>query len=276
MPEKRPVPDTAEDISDRDFRAFEDILLNEDPDEFQENRIDTRKPSDDPSPFTAQSSFTVRDIAGARHEARSEQAQSTDEALNAPIAPDYETWRENPDQYDLPGIDTISRDRLRERGREAVQRALDSGAVDSVGTSDFDGGTKGRFNRKFTREDGENVMKRTINRKPNLDDEEDFASFAEGPVLAHEAGHAFDNEAADSSADADFASESGLFDDEQLDEEATRLSKRARGEFAESQLDYRESDTERFADAFALAEVEPQAAKREAPNLFEKIQNDFM
>lgn len=50
---------------------------------------------------------TTDDLFSARrvHEDRSERAQSVDESRKAEVTTDFETWAENPDRFDFPGID---------------------------------------------------------------------------------------------------------------------------------------------------------------------------
>jgi len=36
---------------------------------------------------------------------RSDQAKAVNEALDAPVADSFDEWRENKDEYDIPGVD---------------------------------------------------------------------------------------------------------------------------------------------------------------------------
>lgn len=259
------------------FRNLESSLESEDPEEFRENRFSRRKASDPVTPFTTQPFGTVRNVANVRHEERSEVAQGTDEAFNAPIAPDYETWRENPDEYDLPGVDTIPQEERDRRGRAAAEAAQDTGLVDRVERTGFDReGRRGQFsadvpNRVVTDDD---EIDRTIQARPDLDDESPV--FQEGPVLAHETGHAIDFAAG--GLTERFGSEFDFFDgrDADLRDEAERLSERVRGSIEDGQRAYREDSRELVADAFAAMTIEPRAARREAPNLVDALQTEFV
>lgn len=259
------------------FENLESSLKSEEQEEFQENRFNRRKGSDDVTPFTARPSTTVRNVANVRHEERSEVAQETDEAFNAPIAPDYETWRENPDQYDLPGVDTIPQEERDRRGRAAAEAAQEAGLVDAVERVPFDAaGRRGEFSadvpdRVVTDEDD---IDTSIQARPDLDDEAPV--FQEGPVLAHETGHAIDFAAGGPTES--FGSEFDFFEGREADlkTEAKRLTERVRGSIEDGRKSYREDSRELVADAFASMAVEPRAARREAPNLVDALQAEFV
>jgi len=259
------------------FNNLESSLQSEDREDFQQNRFTRRKSSDDVTPFTAQPLGTVRNVANVRHEERSEVAQGTDEAFNAPIAPDYETWRKNPDQYDLPGIDTIPQEERDKRGRAAAEAAQEAGLVDRVEREPFDAvGRRGEFtaevpDRIVTDEDD---IDTSIQARPDLDDESPV--FQEGPVLAHETGHAIDFAAGGPTER--FGSEFDFFEgrEEDLRAEAERLTERVRGSIEDDSRSYREDSRELVADAFASMAVEPRAARREAPNLVDALQTEFV
>lgn len=220
----------------------------------------------EPSPFniTPLLPQTIEEI----HDQRSEKAQIADESFNAPLAPDAEAWAENPDRFDFPGIDTIPRDRLLERANNAAEKAIDRGSLDSVQEKDMKDAL-GRFTGSPN-----TVPNNVIKTRSNLDTMPTVGQ-AKGPVLAHEVGHAEDFDAAEGTG---FSTQTGFFEsddpDEELLTEATQLSVRARGGF-EADDEYRTENMEIFADAFGLAQTEPRAVKRDAPKLFEKIEEEF-
>lgn len=256
------------------FQSLESKLQKEEPDEFRENRFTRRKADDAVTPFTSQPLPTARNVGHVRHQERSERAQTADENYNAPIAPDYETWAENPDRYDLPGVDTIPQDERDARGQAAARKAKEAGLIDKIEETGLDGNMRGQFTtddprRVATGEEPE----RKIQREPDLDDE--YPVFQTGPVLAHEAGHAIDFEVGIGER---FGSQGDFFQgrDEDLESEAKTLTKRMRGSISPGEQAYREDNRELIADAFASMAIEPRAAKREAPNLVQALQEEFV
>jgi len=78
--------------------------------------------------------FRNEDLSEARdqHAERNRFERTADESFNAKIALDYDTWSDNPNQYDMPGVDTIPRERRLERTRQAAKPLADKGLVDTV------------------------------------------------------------------------------------------------------------------------------------------------
>jgi hypothetical protein len=269
---------TLDDGSEIDADIFENLessLAEEDPESFQENRF-TRRKSDDPvTPFTAEPLPTASNVAQKRHAERSERAQHVDEEYNAPIAPDYETWQKNPNRYDLPGVDTIPQSERDRRGREAAESAKEAGLIDTVEETSLGGNMRGKFTTDDPRAlpTGEQ-SERKIQKEADLDDE--YPVFQEGPVLAHETGHAIDFAVGGENTES-FGSEFDFFEgrEEDLEQEARTLTKRLRGSISPGEQAYREDNRELVADAFAAMAIEPRAAKREAPNLTEALRTEF-
>jgi len=268
---------TLGDGSEVDAEIFENLessLREEDPNDFQQNRFSRRKSDDPTTPFTAEPLPTAQNVATARNRERSEIARETDEAFNAPIAPDYETWAENPDRYDLPGVDTIPQEERDRRGRTAAESVQEAGLIDSIEREELGGSMRGKFTTEDPRDmpSGEQPD-RTIKAEPDLDDE--FPLFQEGFVFAHEAGHAVDFEVG---IGEQFGSQGDFFQgrEEDLESEAIALTERVRGSISPGQQAYREDNRELVADAFAAMAVEPRAARREAPNLVEALQTEFV
>lgn len=246
------------------FEDLESRLLDDDPSEFQETRLETRKENDEPTPFTSQTSFSARKAASVRHEERTERAQSVDEHYNAPIAPDYETWRENPDQYDMPGVDTIPEDELARRGRGFLQSAQGQGIVNEVDESSISGTKRGEFSAE---RDGDE-FRTEVQADPQQ--QADFQAFGEGSVIAHETGHAVDFDAA---GGENFKSRRAFFSRSDGDtyQQAIDLSERVRGTIDSGRAQYRQDERELIADSIASIALEPQAARREAPELVDAV-----
>lgn len=272
------------------FADMEETLRKDTEDEERRrNRFNVK--GDDPiTPFTTAGSFTVNDIAGARHQVRSRHARTADESFNAPVAPDYQTWRRHPDRYDLPGVDTIPDERLRERAGGFLSEAQRAGAVQEFREGDEAITIGDRFRGQFS-----GAGKVVALRPEEKLMEESLPSMRPGPVLAHEVGHAVDFEAAPADVEANptgfaFASEveahrenigaaidlarrkergeidiAGRGAEEELLTELRSLSVRARGEFDSDEDEYRASLKEVMADALGVYRLEPRAVKREAP-----------
>lgn len=256
------------------FEGLRESLQEDHEDGFLETRFSRRKSSDPTTPFTAEPNPTVQNVAATEHAERSERAQHVDEEYNAPIAPNYETWAENKNRYDLPGVDTIPKEERDRRGREAAEKARETGLIDRVRRTELEGGMRG----KFTADDPRGVAsgeepEREIQAEPDLDEE--YPVFQEGSVFAHEAGHAIDFEVG---VGERFGSQGDFFEarEEDLKNEAIALTERMRGAIDPGEQAYREDERELVADAFASMAVEPRAAKREAPNLVETLRKEFV
>lgn len=188
------------------------------------------------------------DVEG-RMAKRSPEARQADRSFNAPLTFDEEKWLEDPNRWDYPGVDTVPAQRRAERTTEKAQR----GGF-RINPGSLPGGVAGR-------QTGDTA---------NVDV---GSSFDPVSTAAHEIGHA---------AESSIAGRGGLseqlFDDEQVREEAEQLAVRNRKmatsfDSIEAAYDERDIDSELFADAFAVATQEPRAAKREAPTLFRKLQD---
>jgi len=233
------------------------------------------------------------------HEARSEKAQSADESFNAPIAPTLGHWVRDPNRWDLPGVDTIAPEVGRKRAESFLTNLQDYGIVETVTEKESiesQSATRTALGL-FRVADREVLLRKDLERWYNR---------ISGFTAAHEAGHAIDYvemqrqrlkqpKYFDLPEGIDFLPEDQeridtLFQDseETIDEQLDRLTVRARGayvgndpdeEFADIRADedeeyseYRSGLDEKMADAFALAVLEPRATKREAPELFEFLQ----
>jgi len=249
------------------FENLEETLLEEDDEDFQTNRFSRQKAEDPISPFTAEPFGTVKNVAGKRHNERSERAQDVDEQQNAPIAPNYETWAENPNRYDLPGVDTIPAGRQAARAEHAAKIAQQRGDVDRVEQKGSAKNLQGKFSPRGNKTYGkdENVVR--VQGNANQPER----------TLAHEIGHVFDFGAGDKRG---FGLTDKLFgldsptsegDTRELTDEAFEVSEKARGDF-KGQESYRREYKELTADIVGQAIIQPRATKRDAPQLFERLE----
>lgn len=194
------------------------------------------------------------DIEKAREQMaeRSSAERRTDRSYNAPITFDYDTWQDNPDHWDMPGVDTIPEQRRAERTKEKASR----GGFD-VTAGKIEGRVAGRAAGDNARVDV-------------------ATSFDPVSTAAHEIGHLAEG----SLGGREKVSEE-LFQDEAVKEEAKELAVRRRAtvssaEAIEDAYDERDIGPELFADAFAVATEEPRAARREAPNLTRELQDQTL
>jgi len=219
--------------------------------------------------------FRDDDIAQARdyHAERSPEERRTDESFNAQIALDYDTWRENPDHYDMPGVDTIPRERRLERTKEAAGELADQGLVETIEAS-----ASGPRKSGVTG----NATAQTARIATAQDDPES--------TLAHELGHLADKAGGGraSLTDAIFGGiggEAETEEQEELREQGARLASRRRKggtlkedwvvEQAEKRSFGGGGFDEVFADAFAEIVEEPRRAKAEAPDLVREIRDEY-
>jgi hypothetical protein len=74
------------------------------------------------------------DAAERRHRARPDRAQRVDEREAAPLTTDPYEWANDPDEYDLPGIDTVRPARVHDR-RSRRARRVDEARVATIADS---------------------------------------------------------------------------------------------------------------------------------------------
>lgn len=184
------------------------------------------------------------------HSERSPEARRADRSFNAEITLDEEEWLENPAQHDFPGVDTVPEARRAERARTAAQRA----GAKAVESGNLSGNTQGR---------------QTGGRIQVDPSENDPVS-----TFAHEVGHLVEPKRG-------FAEENIFEDSEELRQQAATLSERRRFTLESTTPDdvrdkfTQDEDSELFADAVGVAIEEPRAARREAPELVSKIEQEF-
>lgn len=228
---------------------------------------------------TAESPFSVS-VEGPRkksvdkiHESRSERAQDVDEQQNAPITTDEEKWIENKNRYDYPGVDTVPESRQKARAENAARVAQETGAVDKVQYQGQGKNLKGKFSPPGATTYGRGEA---IARVQKTSSDPAF-------TLAHEIGHAFDFGVGDDPNKQGMQEEvfgdpdtyRGMIgrefdeDTDPLTQQAYQLSERVRKGGKGS---YRRKTEELLADSIAASILEPRATQREAPDLFNRIQ----
>lgn len=188
------------------------------------------------------------------HQDRSQEARTADRSFNAKITLDENKWLNNPEEYDFPGVDTIPEQRRAERARTAAQR---SDNIDRVSAKSLAERVQGRFSGGEVSVD----------------------AGAADPVatLAHEVGHGIEPRRG-------FGEEEIFGDSEELRDQAAKLSARRR--FTVNDTDpetmrdrigggTQDEDAELFADVVGAAIEEPRAARREAPDVVSKIEQEF-
>jgi len=204
------------------------------------------------------------------HAERSEAAREADESFNAEqIALNYDQWRSSPNRFDMPGVDTVPRDRRLERTREVAGSLSEKGALEEVNVTPS-GPDKGRSVTGL-------AAGRAVYAASARDDPES--------TVAHELGHiadAADEGRAGITRDI-FGGTAGATEDEQtqrLREEGARLASRRRSLSLRPEVIVEKAEDrdfggggfdEVFADAFAEFVEEPRRARAEAPQLAEKF-----
>lgn len=231
------------------------------------------------SPFTTRVTGTQRQAVERVHNNRSEAAQEADESFNAPTTVDAQKWAKSPNEFDYPGVDTVSDSIQRNRAQKLTEFAESKGVVDDVSVeSDLSVSSTGVGNpmgRASTEEFGTStsVELRDDVEKGDVED----PRFAFGPVLAHEVGHAIDFGSGKTFSEA-LEKESN----EDLRKQAVTVSKTVRGPFedaSDDRVDYRsgegEGSRELVADFVAARTLQPRATERIAPGLTNEFDDEF-
>lgn len=192
------------------------------------------------------------------HSDRPKSEQQADEDSNEPVTTEFGEWEGDLEGLDYPGVDTIPHEKLLKRAQEVLASAE---ALDFVNTVEmpadiYDPQCKGEFKK--------------VPKKIRVDtDPDDFLGYRQGPVLAHETGHAFDVGVGNHGELAGYDErEREVFDTQEALQQAKKISERLRGTIPSGVGDYtsyREGREELFADVFASMVIEPEAAVREGP-----------
>lgn len=268
---ERKYGETFETIKNTPASEIESSILSSENTDFTKGSITARKKEgmEYQSPFTVKASGPRKRSLEKIHQNRSERAQDVDEQQNAPITTDEEKWIENKNRYDYPGVDTIPESRMAARAESAAKVAQEQGALDKV---EQKGNARSGLQGKFSPQGRD-----TYGKEANAVRVQENAS-EPSKTLAHEVGHAFDFGFGESRGFNLGGQLLGL-EDESVDEETERelfeeaknLSKKARGGFG-SKRQYRTRFEELTADVVGQAIVQPRATKRDAPKLFERMQ----
>lgn len=219
------------------------------------------------SPFTVEASGLGPAAVEKIHENRPEREQTVDEQQNAPVTTDEEKWVENKNKFDYPGVDTIPESRQRRRAENAARVAEEQGAADRVEQKGSAKTLQGKFSPSGSS---------TYGREEDVVRVQGTANSPER-TLAHELGHAFDfgfgEDRGYNLTDELFGLDTPVSegDTKELTEQAKNVSQKARGDF-EGQESYRREFTELTADVVGQAIIQPRATKRDAPQLFERLE----
>lgn len=236
--------------------------------EFTGGTYDYKDKSRTESPFTVEASGLGPAAVEKVHESRSERAQDVDEQQNAPVTTDEEKWIENKNRYDFPGVDTIPERRQQARAENAAGVVQDLNAVDRVEQKGSAKTLQGKFSPSGSKTYGRDEDVVRVQGNANQPER----------TLAHELGHAIDfgfgDERGYSLSDELFGLDTPTSEGETeaLVDQAKEVSEKARGDF-EGQESYRREFTELTADVVGQAILQPRATKRDAPQLFDRIED---
>jgi len=203
------------------------------------------------------------------HSKRDKDTRETDESFNAPIALDFNEWKNNPDDFDFPGVDTVPRDTRLERAKKVAEPLAEAGELNEIDVSakgPSEAGVSGR------------AAGNKVEVKSATDDPES--------TLAHELGHQFDKIGGGRSALTQevFGGTGGPPPNNRFDElrnQGAELASRRRSvplkpEVIEDRAEDRNfaggGYDEVFADAFAELVEEPRRARAIAPDLAEEME----
>jgi len=212
------------------------------------------------------------DKARNLHAERSETERRTDESFNAETSLSFSQWKQNPAQYDMPGVDTIPRERRLARTKKAAEELSNQGLVENIEATPS-GPRKSRVSG--------NATGTTARVKTAQDDPES--------TLAHELGHLADKVGGGraSLTNALFGPNMGKAEEEEqeiLRQQGAKLASRRRSVSLKPEVVEERAEEGRFggggfnevfADAFAETVEEPRRAKKEAPDLVKAIQTEF-
>lgn len=264
LPRDRKARERLEDVDPFDI---EDDILSSGHSDFSNKTVEYKDESMTESPFTVETSGLGRKSMEKIHQSRTERAQTVDEKQNAPVTLDEEKWVENKNRYDYPGVDTIPAGRQQRRAEQAAKVAQDFGAVDRVEKKGSAKNLQGKFSPKGSKTYGRDESVARVQGTANQPER----------TLAHELGHAFDYGTGEERGygltnelfDLDTPTSEG--DTETLTEQAFNVSEKARGDF-KGQQSYRRQYKELTADLVGQAIIQPRATKRDAPDLFERLE----
>lgn len=208
--------------------------------------------------------------ARALHADRPSEERHRDELRSDTITRDFDLWKDNMQQYDFPGVDTLSQTIQQHRAEAAAEIA------------------KSIFNLSKIERDVEfkspTVRGKYWSHPPKIElrtSETDFPGWRYPCALAHEIGH---------NADEQIKSRGGFYSDGEVGEhslfetetqlnEARELSERIRGEITAFDVpgmqSYRKKRSEMAADSFAAMILEPERTRQQSPTIAGRLDSVF-
>lgn len=215
------------------------------------------------TPFTLQGGGDKRVEAAQFHQTRDPNVQERDELRNDPVTRDLDKWKDNPQKYDFPHVDTVHHEELKQRATEAEEFVKDVDLLSETRTS-VDFNIDGLYGQYIPGKEVIEIGQDTF----------DFLGYRTGPVLAHEVGHVFYDAV---TPDAGYEESAPIFETDQQQAEAKRISERLHGPIPESDIDgissSRMSESELFAEVFTSVTIEGEAADRIAPNASKRVRD---
>lgn len=230
---------------------------------------------------TVESPFTIRvppdnsppqKLREARqlHADRPRDERRQDELRSDPLTRDLDLWRDNMNEYDFPGVDTLSLTIQQKRAEAAADIAQSLFNLSTIerGVSFDDPTVRGRYWTNPPK-----IELRTS--------DTDFVGWRYPCVLAHELGHHADNQAKywrRFYSEGEVGTDS-LFETQTQITQAGALSERLRGEITERDIpgaqNYRKTKSEKAADAFAAMIIEPDRTRDHAPAITTRLETVF-
>ena len=204
------------------------------------------------------------------HADRPRDERRQDKLRSDPVTRDFDLWKDNMDEYDFPGVDTLSQTIQQKRVEAAADIAQSLFNLSSInrGVPFDDPKVRGRYW----------ATPPTIELRTT---ETDFPGWTYPCVLAHELGHTADNQVKywrGFYSEGNLESDS-LFKTQTQLRQARTLSERLRGEITESDIpgaqNYRETKSEKAADAFAALILEPDRTRQRTPAIATRLETVF-
>ncbi|WP_147437738.1 MULTISPECIES: hypothetical protein [unclassified Halorubrum] len=218
------------------------------------------------TPFTLQGGGDKRIEAAQFHQTRDADIQERDELRNEPVTRNLDKWKDNPRKYDFPHVDTIRHEKLKQRATEAEELVKTVDLISKVRTG-VKFNTDGLYGQYLPGPEVIEIGQDTF----------DFLGYRTGPVLAHEVGHVLYDAV---TPDAGHEENPPIFETDQQQAEARRISERLHGPIPESDIDgissSRMSESELFAEVFTSLVIEGEAAGRVAPNASKRVRDTLV
>lgn len=247
---------------------FENGLIEELDDGFErlgavESPFTLRVPPDDPAPTKLQKARQL-------HADRPRDDRRQDELRSDPITRDLDLWKDNMNDYDFPGVNTLSPTIQQKRAEAAADIAQSLFHLSSI-----------ERNVQF---DDPKVRGRYWTNPPKIElqtSDTDFPGWRYPGALAHEVGHNADNQVKywrRFYSEGEVGTDS-LFENQTQITQARTISECIRGEITEPDIpgakNYREIKSEKVADAFAALILEPDRTRHHAPDIATRLETVF-